>query len=193
MVTNPAPFLAVPCSPASSSSSPGTSEPPVSPQTFACDLHPVPGVEVSSSPSEGYPPGLSVLQAPEGLARSRPASPPTRQSPCLGLGPLPPGAPLLSVTLTPSLCSTAPDARGSRGDMPNARKARWWRAQPGRDGPPACHLLGWGGQGLGGSGALGAAACLGTAGQSLAAFLWGPWALARVIQFLCCQENGISW
>lgn len=38
-----------------------------------------------------------------------------------------------------------------------------------------------------------AAACLGTAGQSLLAFLWGPWALARVIQFLCCQENGISW
>lgn len=23
--------------------------------------------------------------------------------------------------------------------------------------------------------------------------LWGLLALARVIQFLCCQENGISW
>lgn len=39
----------------------------------------------------------------------------------------------------------------------------------------------------------GSAACLGTAGQSCPAFLWGPWALARVIQFLYCQENGISW
>lgn len=47
--------------------------------------------------------------------------------------------------------------------------------------------------GLGGSGGPAAAACLGTAGQSLAAFLWGQWALARLIQFLCCQENGISW
>ena len=42
-------------------------------------------------------------------------------------------------------------------------------------------------------GDLGVTACLGTAGQSSAAFLWGPWALARVIQYLCCQQNGISW
>lgn len=42
-------------------------------------------------------------------------------------------------------------------------------------------------------GTAAAAACLGTAGQSLAAFMWGLQALARVIQFLCCQKNGISW
>lgn len=37
--------------------------------------------------------------------------------------------------------------------------------------------------GLSGSGGPAAVACLGTAGQSLAAFLWGQWALARLIQF----------